>query len=58
MMAVLEMQERLMVNVASTAYALHPADNQTVLWTEIAEIDLHRHLTRSHMKNPRVKREY
>ena len=42
----------------SMASALHPADNEILLQTEIAEMDLRKHLTRSHMVNPTVNREY
>ena len=47
-----------MIKGASTASAPHPADNQTILQTEIAQINLHRYLTRGHMMNSRVDREY
>jgi hypothetical protein len=37
---------------------LHPADNYTILQTDIVVIDLYRHLMRSHMMIPRENREY
>jgi hypothetical protein len=47
-----------MIEGASTASALHPADSEMLLQTNIAEMDLRNHLTRSHMMNPTVNREY
>jgi hypothetical protein len=59
MTTVLATQERLMIEEAtSTVSAVHPADNEILLQTEVAEMDLHKHLTRSHMMNPTVNRKY